>query len=649
MKRHRIILAVLLVCCTGLHMSCFAQETEAEQGEDRITEIIENMTLEEKIGQMIMADFQTWNETPEDEDSEGVPVTSLNDEIREAIARDRFGGIILFGCNCPDNAGTIELVTQMQEANAASDRACPIPLLIATDQEGGIVSRLGEGTKGIGNMAITATGEEENAYTAASWMGQELSALSINVDFAPVMDVNNNPANPVIGVRSFSDDPEVVSAYGVRFLEGIKDTGTISALKHFPGHGDVATDSHTGFPILYKSCEELKECELIPFQAAIDAGADMVMTAHIQYPEIEKGTYKSITTGEDVFLPATLSQTILEDILRDDMGFEGVIVSDAMNMAAIRENFDRKDMGVMAINAGIDMILMPVPVTDAVKLEELEDFMAYLCEMVRNGTIEESRIDESVRRILLVKDNHGILDQTSFRKSEEEVKEAEAFVGCDETKALEWEMMQKAVTLLDAEEGLLPIKAQPGEKAAFLYTTQSRAGYGEIARRKLVEEGLIPEDFSFDGIVCSEETRADCIKAAGEADYVIAVSSLFSAAALDPNSDSGVASSVLDDALKAAHKAGKPFILVSCYLPYDAVRYPGADAVVLTYGSAMLNEPPKGRQTFSANLPAAICGIFGEYEFSGRLPVSLPALNEDYTFSEELEWDKEEQLQDHAA
>ena len=637
MKRNRMILALLLVCCICLQMTCFAQETETEQEKDRIGAIIENMTLEEKIGQMIIADFQIWNDHPEDEGSEGVPVTSLNDEIREAITRDKFGGIILFAVNCPENAQTLELVTQLQEANAASDRACPIPLLIATDQEGGIVARLGEGTRGIGNMAITATGEEENAYTAASWIGEELSALSINVDFAPVLDVNNNPANPVIGVRSFSDDPEVVCRYGVRFLEGIRDTGTITALKHFPGHGDVATDSHTGFPILNKTYEELKECELIPFQAAIDAGADMVMTAHIQYPEIEKGTYKSITTGEEVFLPATLSHTILTDILRDDMGFEGVTVSDAMGMAAIKDNFDRKDMGVMAINAGIDMILMPVSVTDDVTLDELEDFMAYLCEMVEEGTIEESRVDEAVSRILKMKEIHGILDQTSFRRSEEEEKEAAEFVGNDETRAKEWEMMQKSVTLLNAEEGLLPIKAQPGEKAALLFTSPGRVNYGEIARQRLAKESLIPEDLSFDAIVCSEETRTDCVKAAQEADYVIAVSSLFSADGLNPNSDSGVPSSVLDDALEAAHKAGKPFILISSYLPYDAVRYPDADAVVLSYGSAQLNEPPKGKQAFSVNIPAAICGIFGEYEFSGQLPVRLPALNPDYTFSQEQE------------
>jgi hypothetical protein len=157
---------------------------------------------------------------------------------------------------------------------------------------------------------------------AARTLGGEIAALGINTDFAPVMDVNSNPRNPIIGTRSFSDDPQTVSTYGVSFVEGLKETGTITALKHFPGHGDVATDSHTGFPVQEKTYDELKECELVPFQAAIDAGADMVMTAHIQYPSVDSRTYTSTSTGEEVYYPATLSDRILKDILREDMGFE---------------------------------------------------------------------------------------------------------------------------------------------------------------------------------------------------------------------------------------------------------------------------------------------------------------------------------------
>ena len=304
-KVHRWMAGVLsaAMVCTGMPVYTGAQETE----NDRIGQIIAGMTMQEKVGQMIMADFRTWNENPEDEESEAVPVTELRKEIRDAISRDRFGGIILFAENCAGNEQTLRLVNEMQKANQETQSDYAVPLLIAADQEGGGVARLGEGTRWIGNMALTATGDPANAGTAAGCIGEELSLLSINTDFAPVLDVNNNPANPVIGPRSFSDDPAVVAEYGVRYLQGLMDTGTIVSLKHFPGHGDVAVDSHTGFPVLEKTYEELKECELIPFQAAIDAGADMVMTAHIQYPKIETRTYTSTGTGEEVCLPATLS------------------------------------------------------------------------------------------------------------------------------------------------------------------------------------------------------------------------------------------------------------------------------------------------------------------------------------------------------
>ena len=294
-----VLCAALMI--TAAPVSARADASVTAQAPDRIEEIISSMTLQEKAGQMIIADFRTWNEEPQKEGSDAVPVTVLPGELEEAIRRDQFGGVILLAENCSENAPLIRLVRQMQMAILDGDGAFPVPLLVSADQEGGTVSRLGQGCIWPGNMALTATGDPENAELAARTLGNELAALGINTDFAPVMDVNNNPYNPVIGTRSFGDDPQTVSEYGCAFLEGLKETGTITALKHFPGHGDVDTDSHTGFPVQEKTYEELKECELIPFQAAIDAGADMVMTAHIQYSGIDSRTYTSISTGEEVY------------------------------------------------------------------------------------------------------------------------------------------------------------------------------------------------------------------------------------------------------------------------------------------------------------------------------------------------------------
>ena len=195
-------------------LRCAAGSGGEQRSHHPIGSMISRMTIREKIGQMIIAEFSTWNENPEEEGSEAVPVTELTEELRGAIARNRFGGIMVKSENCAGNEQALRLISQMQEANQDTDSTCRIPLLIAVDQEGGAVVRLGEGTKWIGNMALTATGDPENARIAAASIGSELAALGINVDFAPVLDVNNNPANPVIGVRSFSDVPEVAAESG---------------------------------------------------------------------------------------------------------------------------------------------------------------------------------------------------------------------------------------------------------------------------------------------------------------------------------------------------------------------------------------------------------------------------------------------------
>lgn len=614
-----------------------------DAAQDRVQTIIDGMTLQEKAGQMIIADFRNWNEDPQNEESEAVPVTVLPEEVEEAIRRDHFGGVILFAENCTENESVIRLVRQMQTANLEGECAFPVPLLVSIDQEGGAVARLGQGCIWPGNMALTATGDPENAKLAARTLGGELAALGINTDFAPVMDVNNNPANPIIGTRSFSDDPQIVSAYGAAFLDGLKEAGMITALKHFPGHGDVATDSHTGFPVQEKTYEELKECELVPFQAAIDAGADMVMTAHIQYPSVDSRTYTSTSTGEEVYYPATLSDEILEDILRKDMGFEGVIVSDALNMAAIADNFKREDVTLMALEGGIDMFLMPVPVTDVETLKEMEDFIAEICALVENGTIPEERLDTSVRRILEMKEKHGILDLNVSEQemTDEEILAAAETVGSPENHEVEWQLTQKAVTLVKNDNDLLPIKAEPGEHILVLYTAGSRIAAAEYARLRLVEEGLIPEDVAFDALVCSAETAEDCVKAVDEADVVIIVSSMFGQADLDPATEDGAASAVLDEVIGTSHEQQKPVVLISSYLPYDAARFTDADAILISFGSRPMRELPGEKDSVSPNIPCAVCGIFGEYEFTGKLPIDIPEMDEAYQFTDKILYAKE--------
>ena len=366
-----------------------------------VEQLLASMSLRDKVGQMMMPGFRVWKEMPakEGEETPAVSITELNDQIREAIARYHFGGVILYAENCVDAEQTLRLNAALQ---AASLESGGLPMLIAADQEGGNVSRLGYGTVGVSNMALAATGDSANARAMARIHGEELGLVGIQLNFAPVADVNSNPNNPVIGIRSFSDDAATVSEYCQAYLAGLHDAGAIAALKHFPGHGDTDTDSHTGFPIIQRTLDELKANELIPFQAAIDAGADMVMTAHIQYPQIETQTYTSTSTGEEVCLPATMSRAILTDLLRGEMGFDGVIVSDALDMDAVAKNFSPEDTMRLTINAGVDLLLLPATKNTDL-FAQMEAMVDTAIAMVEDGTIAMEEIDDSVRRILTLK------------------------------------------------------------------------------------------------------------------------------------------------------------------------------------------------------------------------------------------------------
>lgn len=262
-------------------------------------QMVQDMSLDEKIGQMLMPDFRNWQAEGE---SAPTGFTKMNKEVSHLVEKYHLGGVILFAENVVDTKQTVKLTHEFQQASPN------IPLLISIDQEGGIVTRLQKGTHFPGNMSIGASRSEKNAYDTGKIIGKELNALGINTNFSPVLDVNNNPNNPVIGVRSFSSDPELVTRLGLQTMKGLQKEKTISTLKHFPGHGDTAVDSHYGLPLVEHDLDRLKKVELYPFQQAINAGADMVMTAHVQFPAIDDTTYKSKKDGEDIMVPATLSK-----------------------------------------------------------------------------------------------------------------------------------------------------------------------------------------------------------------------------------------------------------------------------------------------------------------------------------------------------
>ena len=633
-----LIVAILTVALL-FSGSAFTEEDVDDTPEGMLSA----MTLREKVTQMMIASFRVWQEVPETEDGEQpaeeppkTKITELNDEIREMVAREHFGGILLFGENFTDPVQTLKLVSDLQTTNRNGGG---LPQLIFVDQEGGNVNRISYSTIGVSNMALGASGDPENARQMAAIHGEEIGLLGIQVDFAPVMDVNNNAANPVIGIRSFSDDPQTVAQYGCAYLAGLHDVGIIAALKHFPGHGNTATDSHTGFPLISSTYEELKKCELIPFQAAINAGADIVMTAHIQYPQIEKETYTSVSTGEQVYIPATMSRTILTDILRGDMGFEGVVVSDALDMAAITDNFSVEDTVKMTINAGVDLLILPA-VKDTNLFKLTETYVETAVALVESGEISEARINESVLRILKLKYEYGVLDQTDFTVTDEQIAAAQSGIGSAAHRETERQIAEKALTLVKNENNSFPLQVKPGEKTLILFADScaSRAGTGDLACQLLEEKQALPAGAEIVVMKNTKENGDICILAALGADHVILVHRVYAQACLDPATEDGFSSGTFDKVIDALHEKGKTVIVVSCQLPYDAARFPDADAILLTYWGSAMQELPAEGNSWSANLPAGLLACFGQGEANGRLPVNIPMLDEAYQPTSEILW-----------
>ncbi|MBT2293716.1 beta-N-acetylhexosaminidase [Paenibacillus albidus] len=329
-----------------------------------------NERIRRKVGQMFMCGFMD---------------TAPNRDILKLIREYHIGGIIYFR----RNIGTAE---EVYKCSAALQQAAGEPLLIAIDQEGGMVARIEEGvTLMPGNMALGATRNTAGVRQAAYICGTELRHLGINMNFAPCVDVNNNPANPVIGVRSYGESPTLVSEMGTAAVEGYQEAGVAATIKHFPGHGDTDTDSHLALPIIGHNRQRLEEVELLPFRQIIESGVDAVMTAHVIFPAYEEEA-----------IPATLSSNILGGLLRKELSFGGVIVTDCLEMNAISQTVGVGPGAVQAVKAGADLIL--VSHTYNWQVEAMEAVI----EAVLQGEIPEERIDESVQRLVQLKERRGI-------------------------------------------------------------------------------------------------------------------------------------------------------------------------------------------------------------------------------------------------
>jgi beta-N-acetylhexosaminidase len=523
MSRFRLF-CVMVVCFMGTVVTV-AQDHDADN--DRISAIMEGMSLEQKVGQMFILSIY------------GESLNALGNDI---LRTWQPGGITLFGSNAQNPAQIIQLTNSYQHAILDSGG---LPMFVGTDQEGGIIQRLREGfTEWPPMSLLAATGDDDLAYEVGLQMGRELRAVGVTMNLAPVADMDTNVTNPIIGRRSWGSNLDLLMITLPAFVRGMQDAGVSGVIKHFPGHGDTSDDSHVTLPIISYRLDELRERELLPFISAIEGGADAVMVAHIWFSAIDAEP-----------LPASLSYAVITELLRVELGFDGVIVTDAMEMQGISALFSPTEAAILAVQAGNDMITFGPAMGQNTQLEMIQGVI----DAVRNGVIAESRIDESVRRILTLKMERDVLDWVPLDAGDVESR-MNVQAGAD----LVHEMFRAGVTVAFDDGGLVPVTEgrvlliYPAGRPRIEWTCRERADVLGVGWSAL---GV--------GTHPTPEQIENAIRAGGQADVVI----VFTEDVRDSSASVGLVNGLPQERT----------IAVAMRSPYDGFAYPNVGAYVVTY------------------------------------------------------------------
>lgn len=361
------------------------KDKEKEEEVDEIEEIVNSMTLDEKIGQLLVF---------------GLDGTVMDEHVKEMIEKNNIGGFILFGNNISDENQTVELLNSLKRTNAQNS----IPLFLATDEEGGMVSRLPDSFSKLPNAKKIGDMNDRNiSLEYGKILGARIKELGFNMNFAPVLDINSNPNNPVIGNRAFGSDVDTVVDNGLQVMRGINSEKVISVVKHFPGHGDTNTDSHIDLPVIDKEINELENLELVPFKEAINTDADGIMIAHILFQKL------------DAHNPSTLSYDIINGLLREKLSYDGVVISDDMTMGAIADNYTIEEASVKFLKAGGDLLLI------CHGYENQINVLNRIKQEVESHNITEEELDEKVYRIIRLKKAYNLQDSVIDEFSIEDV------------------------------------------------------------------------------------------------------------------------------------------------------------------------------------------------------------------------------------
>jgi beta-N-acetylhexosaminidase len=556
---------------------------------------LRRMSLDEKIGQLICVAV---NATFLNQDSDAFKA------LRHQVEDNHVGGIILFRGPVYES---VVLVNRMQ--NLAR-----YPLLISADLEAGSGMRFDDTVNLPWNMAVGATDNPDYARRQGAVTAREARALGVLQIYAPVADVNNNAANPVINVRSYGEDPEAVGRFVAAFVEGVQSNGVIATAKHFPGHGDTATDSHRGLPEIDVSRERLNAIELVPFRAAVRSGVGSVMTGHIGMPQIDRTVVtplprdlklKPIDTDEDGevvvergTMPTTLSP-VMNGILRHDLGFDGLIVTDAMSMSGLTLYFTQEEASVRALEAGADLLLKPADPDAAFR---------GVREAVMKGRLKEQRIDESARRVLAAKYDLGLVKQKITPLDAIDLN-----VGGKESVELAREIAEHAITLVRNDDKLVPLASLKPEARIFnlaITNGDDRLWIANVFVEAIARSGYKVETLVLDDRSTDAEVQK-ALERASHADLIIA--------SLYGRVRTGQARSVgLPDpgarALSALITSRAPVVGISFGNPYLLQSFPELRTYVVAYG-----DTPSLQQ-------AAARAVLGKIDITGKLPISLPGL-----------------------
>ena len=550
-----------------------------------IKTIVQQMSLKQQLAEMLMLDLRYFGV---DENQQPLALTKLPHVLEQLLQEYSLGGIALFRENFTELEQTIALTSGIQKDSYYGR-------LIGVDQEGGVVTRISFATNLPGNMALGAINNPKTSHQAAKIIGEELSTLGVNLNFAPSVDVNINPLNPIIGVRSFGSDPVQVAIHGSAYVSGLRDAQVLACAKHFPGHGDTSSDTHLATTFVHHSLSELEQVDLIPFQRVINDGVDTIMTAHVVVPALDNGKLYSNLSKKEVDTPATLSKKIMTELLRDRMKFEGLILTDAMDMRAISSNFTAVESSVMAILAGVDMLVMPVRVWDIDGIANFKVYFDKLYQQCLNQPELLARVQESCNRIIKLKlaKVKPQLDSLKSKGFASRYSHAKSLVASAAHQNFERQTAAQAVTLQKNIAQHLPFNWKSDDRLLIISNkpvlaelTQTIISKQEALKIAAIERLIL--DYS-------EISEAQLSEHLANFDKVVVLSYNLS------EKEQGI-----NSLFEVLNQLNLPYALICCRNPYDVLIATKSTTNILIYGASGFDQTNYQQQHFALNLNSAL-------------------------------------------